>query len=205
MNERRFLTGGELRAKPNGTIEGYTAVFNSPSLDLGGFTEDIAPGAFSRAIRERQDVVCTYNHDQNFVLGRTTSGTLRLIEDNIGLQFACEIGNSQRARDVYESIQRGDVNACSFGFIAVADKWISSNRRTLLDVDLLDVGPVNHPAYPTTNVAARSAQNIQARSSGTYKFRKASGSTIYVPELDPEMETERRRALGRLVAIELDL
>ena len=56
--------------------EGYAAVFNSET-DLGYYREKIAPGAFTRALAEKQDVRCLFNHDPNHVLGRTKNGSAR--------------------------------------------------------------------------------------------------------------------------------
>jgi len=145
-------------------IIGYAAVFNAPSEDLGGFREYIAPGAFSRTLKEGADVRALYNHDPNYVLGRTKSGTLELSEDKKGLRIANTPPDTQWARDLTVSIERGDVDQMSFGFIARKDQWEEGEgeggskkvTRTLLDVDLVDVSPVTFPAYPDTTVAVRS-------------------------------------------------
>lgn len=212
--ERRFVTGGELRATKADRIEGYCAVFNSPSADLGGFTEIIRPGAFSRAIRENQDVLCLFNHNPSAVLGRTRSGTLRLSQDRVGLYFECDTPGSQIGRDVHTLIQRGDISSCSFSFSAASDDWSRDfKQRQLLDVDLFDVSPVTFPAYPATSVDARSlwpeglpqgvrAHRISDRVSGCYELK----GQIYVPTpiaLDVDLETERCRARGRLAQLEL--
>ena len=82
--ERRYFAVEELRADDgDGTIQGYAAVFDSPSLNLGGFREIVRPGAFTQSV-QRDDVRALFNHDPNFVLGRTKSGTLALLEDERG-------------------------------------------------------------------------------------------------------------------------
>ena len=73
------LSGGA--AADAGTITGLAAVFNSLSEDLGGWREIILPGAFTRALRERQDVVAIVNHDANLLLGRVANGSLVLAQD----------------------------------------------------------------------------------------------------------------------------
>ena len=97
--ELRF-TEVRASATPSGKprIEGYAATFNNPT-QLPGFREVIKPGAFTRAIDEQHDCVCLFNHDQNNVLGRTTSGTLRLDQDSLGLHYVCDLPNTQAARD----------------------------------------------------------------------------------------------------------
>ena len=55
--ERRFFGRTEIRAQASGRmISGTAARFNTPA-DIGGaWIERIMPGAFARAIRERQNV-----------------------------------------------------------------------------------------------------------------------------------------------------
>src|SRR5271154_4523750 len=109
----------ELRALPgsdNPEITGYAAVFSVPT-DIGDFREEIAPGAFSRALAEKQDVRCLMNHDPNFVLGRTKNGTLTLSEDNTGLKFTNTPPDTQVGRDCHTLVKRGDMGECSFAFI----------------------------------------------------------------------------------------
>lgn len=147
------------------SIYGYAAMFNSESKDLGGFVEVVAPGAFTRAIADKQDVYCLINHDANKVLGRTTSGTLKLTQDDRGLRFDCSLDpTSQTHRDLYASVKRGDTNSCSFAFAAGDDgqSWEDVSKgtqrmfkRTLKDVNLFDVSAVTYPAYNTTSVGAR--------------------------------------------------
>jgi HK97 family phage prohead protease len=149
-----------VRAKADSPqIEGYAAVFNV-SADLGFLTERIAPGAFTRAIADKQDVRCLFNHDPNNVLGRTKSGTLTLSEDNTGLSYVCDMPDTQIGRDVHTMITRGDVDQCSFGFIVTKEQVSYKDDGTCLrqiqDCDLFDVSPVTYPAYESTSVEARS-------------------------------------------------
>jgi HK97 family phage prohead protease len=165
--ETRYAT--ELRVAPGDemVLQGYAATFNSLSKDLGGFREMIAPGAFTRALAEKQDVRCLFNHSADKVLGRTAAGTLVLAQDEKGLSFRCQLDPKQTAhRDLHASVARGDINECSFAFSPNGDSGdVWENRkdsdgswyiaRTLKDVNLFDVSAVTHPAYNGTNVAAR--------------------------------------------------
>lgn len=169
--EKRFIEATELRAGEGDDLSlvGYAATFNAPSQDLGGFIETIAPGAFTRALAEKQDVRALYNHADR-PLGRTKSGTLVLTQDAKGLRFRCLLDpNQQLHRDLHSSVKRGDIDACSFAFKPAVEKgdvwedrkdasgkWYIS--RTLTDVDLFDVSIVNTPAYLSTNVQARAAE-----------------------------------------------
>lgn len=154
----------EVRASPRAeggesapVFEGYAARFMSLSEDLGGFREQIAPGAFG----EMGDVRALFNHDPNYVLGRTAAGTLSLKTDEEGLSFHIDGPDTAWARDLRESVNRGDISQCSFAFETIEDKWErmgdGSEIRTLLKVRLYDISIVTYPAYEATSVAARSA------------------------------------------------
>ena len=142
-------------------IVGYAAVFDKLSEDLGGFREKIQKGAFKDALK-KSDARALWNHDNNYVLGRESSGTLKLKEDDKGLYMEVDPPDTQFAKDLMVSIERGDVNQQSFGFYIKSDKWEGLDSkdetiRTILEVDeLVDVSPVTFPAYPDTKVALRS-------------------------------------------------
>lgn len=170
MNKQRevrtFPTSVRVSGSGN-SITGHAAVFNSP-YDSGFFVETIKPGAFSRALREQQDVRCLLNHDANFLLGRSKAGTLFLSEDAQGLYFNCELPDSSTGNDVRASIARGDLDGCSFSFLvgeSGRQEWReakdqSGRMRSYRDIfeieELFDIGPVTWPAYSSTSVGVRS-------------------------------------------------
>jgi len=159
--ERRVLQS-ELRVDQDGAIEGYAAVFNQWSEILGMFKERIRKGAFKKTIQEA-DVRALFNHDPNYVLGRKKAGNLDLAEDSEGLHFRVKPPEAGWARDLRESISRGDIDQASFGFEAVQDKWdhkAEPMERELIEVRLFDVSVVTFPAYPQTSVSARSHLGI---------------------------------------------
>lgn len=167
--ERRYLKVQELRVKTEDekmVLTGYAAVFDSLSENLGGFREKIQPGAFKNAL-VKSDVRALFNHDSNYVLGRTTSKTLRLKEDSFGLLMECDLPDTQFARDLMTSINRGDITQQSFGFTVKTDQWEEDRdkeetTRTLVEIDqLFDVSPVTFPAYPDTTVAKRGLEQYQ--------------------------------------------
>lgn len=143
----------EVRESENGmTFEGYAAVFNSPSEPLP-FTESIAPGAFHRSLRSRNDIKLLWNHDTGSVLGSTRAGTLSLIEDGYGLKVRADLPNTSLGRDTAELLKRGDVDSMSFGFSVPAggDEWSQDGtQRTLKSVRLHEVSIVAFPAYSAT-------------------------------------------------------
>ncbi len=142
-------------------ISGYAAVFNSKTSIGDFFEEVIEPGAFARTISENGDIRALFNHNWDHVLGRTKNGTLKVEEDNRGLKFEVELPNTSLARDLAESLRRGDINQCSFGFYATNDTWdyaVEPAIRTLNEVELYEISVVSIPAYEDTEVSLRSKE-----------------------------------------------
>jgi hypothetical protein len=165
--ERRFIQTTELRVVPQAgarpsRLEGYAVVFNSPSENLGGFREIIAPGAFSQTLASGEDVRALRNHDDGQLLGRTSSNTLRLSQDDHGLKFSLDIPDTSYARDMIALLNRGDIRGMSFGFRVAKgdDKWGKDGSggalRTVNKAKLGEVSVVDNPAYTQTSVSMRS-------------------------------------------------
>lgn len=156
------IRDGNKRNGESTIIEGYAAIFNSKTtIGDDWWTEEIAPGAFSDAIAEGADVRALINHDWNMVLGRTKSGTLKLEEDDRGLKFTVEIPDTSYAQDLVKSMERGDINQCSFGFYVKADEWdyeTEPTHRIIKDVELFEVSIVTFPAYEDTEASVRSKE-----------------------------------------------
>ena len=163
MEERRFTDGKvEVRSeegKPS-KIRGYAAVFNSMSQNLGGFQERILPEAFDHIMESNQDVAGLFNHDTGIILGRRSSGTLALSVDEVGFRYEIEAPDTQQARDLMVSIDRGDVVGSSFMFNKREDRWLEEDGREIRELISIervrDVGPVTFPAYLETTTQARS-------------------------------------------------
>ena len=154
--EFRLDEGGENDAGP--VLTGYAAVFSTLSEDLGGFREQIRPGAFTKTLRERPDIRALWQHDAGMVLGRTRNKTLSLWEDEVGLGFRLYPPDSQWGRDAVESIRRGDVSEMSFGFRVVKDALVQTEPdviRELVEVALHEISPVTFAAYTATEVDLR--------------------------------------------------
>lgn len=151
----------ELRADDSGKLTGYAAVFNSRSENLGGFVEVIQPGAFESSMD--QDVRALIDH-RGIAIARTANRTLTLSEDDKGLRFELDLPDTTAGKDIRKSIERGDVDQMSIGFRVRANGQVFSEDedgmiiRTLTNIDLHEVSIVTFPAYPDTDVAARSVR-----------------------------------------------
>lgn len=152
-------------------IEGYFSVFNTIYEMWSGYTETVAPGAFTKTLENNDDVRALIDHDTRLVLGRNTAGTLELREDNHGLWGRIVINpKDSEAVNLYERVKRGDVSQCSFGF-EITNYEIEyhdddSMHRTIKEVKLYEVSVCTFPAYTETSVVARSrekeTEDIQA-------------------------------------------
>ncbi|PEZ05558.1 HK97 family phage prohead protease [Bacillus sp. AFS018417] len=144
-------------------ITGYAAVFNSKTSIGGWFEEIIEPGAFARSLSENGDIRALFNHNWDNVLGRTKSGTLRLEEDERGLKFEIELPNTSVGRDLAESMSRGDINQCSFGFWITEETWdynVEPSLRTIHEVELYEISVVSIPAYDDTEASLVRSKEI---------------------------------------------
>jgi HK97 family phage prohead protease len=168
------MTTGEVEFRANGSnmyVEGYASVFDKRSGNLGGFVERVKPTAFNKTIREA-DVRALWNHDPQYVLGRTGAGTLELSIDQSGLYYSSLLPNTSYAKDLAELLERRDVRESSFTFFKVQDEWGLTPegyaQRDLVEVGLIDVAPVTFPAYPdaTSGVARRNALMSLAKRCG---------------------------------------
>ncbi len=160
----------ETRADGKRTITGYAAVFydaNDPGTEYrlwDDVVERILPGAFDRAVRE-DDVRGLFNHDDSLMLGRTTSGTMRLSVDKRGLRFEIDPPDTTAAKDLLQLLDRGDVTGSSFAFTPEDTSYRETDGVYIIErraVKLYDVGPVSFPAYTSTEAAARSVTTEDA-------------------------------------------
>lgn len=218
--ERRAVDGVEVPV-----LRGHAAVFDQWTTLYEGrywtWKEVVRRGAFASAIAERQDVVGLFNHDRNYVLARTSSGTLALEEDARGLADSYELLDSQSNRDlVIGPVERGDISGQSFAFLPrnKGDEVVTRREdgsvlierpgervtlrmegdllieeRELLSVDLFDVSVVTTPAYSGTDVGLRSAMI------GPFnpEARTAEARTL--------LDTVGRRRRRSLLLMDLDL
>lgn len=182
----------------NQTIRGYAAVFDSMSYDLGGFREVIAPGAFSEVLKRDADVRLLYNHDDGAVMARTKSGTLELVEDEVGLRVWARVDmqDSDVAR-VVPKMRRQDVDQMSFAFTVEEDEWDESGGyplRTVRSVgELYEVSIVPFPAYEATKASVFE----RARSDGRVLIARATPTVAEPAPGGSESQDEDVLGMGR--------
>jgi HK97 family phage prohead protease len=156
-----------VRARPGAGLgfKGRAALYNKRTW-IGpakfGFWEEIAPGAFDRAITE-DDVRFLVDHDPGKVLARTSNGTLRLATDKKGLNVDADMADVSYAHDLAVLLERGDLGEMSFAFIPGAEEWSilkdGTDLRRLVDFEqVLDVSAVAFPAYDGTEAALRAVE-----------------------------------------------
>lgn len=167
MIEQRAI---EVRSEIKGNrITGYASTFNERA-DIGPYYEIIAETAFDAVLADPQtDVRAFLDHDSGKLLGRQSSGTLRLSTDSRGLHFEVNLPDTSAGRDARELISRGDLTGVSFGFQAGQESWDTYEgrdlRRHVSIARLIEISPVSIPAYQGTSVALRSkpAESIDGR------------------------------------------
>lgn len=136
------------------TLSGYVATFGTEAR-IGGFTERIAPGAFKASLSSGRDILALLDHKPDSLLGRTSSGTLKLSEDAKGLRFDLSLPDTQHGRDLIALAERRDLGGMSFGFVATDEAW-AGDTRELRAVDLHEISVVQSwPAYSQTEISLR--------------------------------------------------
>lgn len=164
------------------TIGGYAVKYNAPTLmrDRWGdeFLEEISSGAFDKSLQNRNQKAL-WNHDTSKPLGSVAAGTLRFNSDTNGLNYDIDLPNNTYGNDAYESVQRGDVDGSSFGFICNDDIWSKVQyegreiyKRSIIEADLFEVSPCTFPAYDSSKINCRSLEMFKENLNKKENLRK---------------------------------
>lgn len=210
MESRVLTTTGpvELRAGGSGlgVLAGYAAVFNRYSQNLGGFVEQVDPAAFNKSLADNAPVMARGNHDDAYLLGTTWGNTLRLSADGTGLRYEVDLPDTTVGRDYKVLAERGDLRWSSFAFRTLEDDWGVTEQgfplRTLRSVVLIDVAPVNSPAYLDSTVGLRSlahrlgVDDVKALAADEVRAKLAptTQTTEPAPEARSEKDDDGQRA-----------
>jgi uncharacterized protein len=142
-------------------VEGYFALYESETELFEGSYEIISKGAFDSTLN-KNDIRALWNHNTQYVLGRNKNGSLQLRADDKGLFGIIKLPNTQYANDLYELVQRGDIDQASFGFNILNEdlEELASGgyRWRINEIDLHEISVVTFPAYENTTVQAREKQ-----------------------------------------------
>ncbi len=175
--------------------------------------EMLAPGCFDDAIKNSADVTCNINHDDDRLLGRTSSGTLKLTLDNVGLAFECTFpAGISYAEDLKILMQRGDMNQCSFAFTLDPANIVTSTVNgqcveTITKVEeLYDVSVVTRGQYPQPFSTYRNLEELVTKLSSEKNPQTVENRTIETEVNEPKDEAHERKSFkkARMLAL-LDL
>lgn len=190
------------------TLEGYAAVFNSPtriSSWEGDFTEVIAPGAFKHTIRNSRPVM-QFDHGQHPLIGSLPIAAIqRLKEDTRGLHVQARIFDNWLTEPLRDAIRSQAIDGMSFRFAVVKDSWEHGKKdsvRTLHEVKLYELGPVVFPAYSDTSVALRSLERVTGLPILRSSEAPATGSATEPASGDPASGQSTRTKNQRLALAE---
>lgn len=170
------------------TLIGYAARFNTLSEEMWGFKEKISAGAFANSLGEGRNKLAYWNHNSDFPIASTDSGTLKLFEDEQGLRFEMTPIETSIGKDAVEAVRKGVCKGVSFGFRTIKDSWDFSDPnlaiRTLEEIELHEISPTPNPAYNATSISARSLRE---------EFEKPKELDYQMKNLEYKMERLAKR------------
>ncbi len=198
IERRGWKSEIEVRSEGGRVVASGIAIrYNSISKNLGGFVERILPGAARKTLKE-QDILALHEHDSRMLLGRTSSGTLRLTDSGEELRYEIDLPDTTHGRDVAELLRRGDVKGSSFGFrsITTQETWEKQEDgvvlRTIGELSLRDVSTTCSPAYNETSatLALRSLAEARSLDIATVVAAAEAGELRYVIAPPPAGESK---------------
>lgn len=224
LEARGYVTEARAEGDDAPTISGIGSPYGQVSRIAGWFEEwdeVVADGAWRNTItRDGADIVSTFNHDLNQLLARTSADTLTLTDPAEGLMYEAQINpDDAQAMSVHAKVQRRDVSGASVWFRVVKDQWeeptdnndLEVAKRTILDAELFEVGPVVMPAFPQTSAETTAAHFRQLgytrsglmamdgtlRAAGVHKAQRLAALTQRFLADPDTVEQEIRALLAR--------
>jgi HK97 family phage prohead protease len=178
-------------------LRGYATVYDvgypiAGGPDAGGWTEIVERGATAKSIKDGADTRLLFDHD-GIPLARTSSGTMRLISDDLGMMVDADLDPaSPYAQSVRSAVLRGDADQMSFAFKVLRQAWNDDyTERRIQEVALYDASVVTYPASEATVV----------------QMNHTTPEEVEVRDLDPEAEAvedglleQVRTLVARLIA-----
>lgn len=186
----------EVRAKENEKnghyIEGIPIVYDQPT-DLGTFTEIIRSGALKDT--DLKDVKFLVNHNVDMIpLARSRNNnensTMQLSEAKEGLKIRVNLDteNNPEAKSLYSAVQRRDIDQMSFAFVIDEEVWTDLKtdhpKREIIKIGkVFEVSAVTFPAYPQTELFARSEDVLENAKKALDSARKQRRNALEIERL----------------------
>jgi HK97 family phage major capsid protein/HK97 family phage prohead protease len=172
----RAVFPADLELRDNGdatpTLHGHFAVFNTfteiKSMFEGNFLERIAPGAFSKTIKENAaNMRVLFQHGRDPQIGDKVLGVPSVLEeDSVGARYEVPLFDTTYNRDLEPGLRAGAYGA-SFRFQVVKEEIDQEPKRsdhnpdglperTIQEARVMEFGPVTFPAYADATAGVRS-------------------------------------------------
>lgn len=158
-------------------IDARAILFDSWSVDLGGFRERMRPNS----VTLESDLVALFDHDTSKVLGRTSAGTMEVRTDSAGVAFSAYPPETTWAADLRVSMERGDIKGCSYRMMVDEDVWYVENGmvcRDVLKARVSELTITSMPAYPETTAEARDHAAALAKTAVPEKVEERAGRVL---------------------------
>ena len=161
----------EVRADNSARITGYVNVVERESRPVitprGRVNELVESGVFNRALETNSNIAMTVDHDPERVVASTSDGSLKLVEDNIGLRADAVTSDEH----VVAAAREGKIKGWSFGMMriqdSIEDRADKLPLRRIKDMILDHVTLVINktPCYSATSVELRAEaeEDIESR------------------------------------------
>jgi HK97 family phage prohead protease len=179
-------------------FSGYVFAWDTPSDDLGGYTEIIRRGAAAKVLADPNNVIFgLLDHDKAVrnILGDNRSGSLSLVEDDHGLAYILRPADTTAAEDCAKIIRSGSPVGVSFAFVCGRQERATlpdgSMRRTILEFAAIEeISLVVDAAYKSSTVSAIEMGKTRQRPALPAERSNAAPSVDYLRRQLDQAEAE---------------